>query len=114
MESFMSMTDETTKQIEPDESVDPLELVAQDIEEIEAADPNPEPVIYSGSDFDIEGLVRRLDRGDIIIPTFGRSDEGMETAGFQRRFVWNRTQMDRFIESLLLGYPIPFLVGAWL
>jgi len=36
----------------------------------------------------------------------------LEVEGFQRRFVWRRPQMDRFIESLLLGYPIPgiFLV----
>lgn len=90
---------------------DSVDLAPEDLEELAAADPNPEPVAYSGSDFDVEGLVRRLDRGDIVIPTFGRNDD-LETSGFQRRFVWNRPQMDRFIESLLLGYPIPgiFLV----
>jgi hypothetical protein len=90
-----------------------LEILApEDLEALEDADPNPEAVTYSGSDFDVEGLVRRLDRGDIVIPTFGHGDSGLETAGFQRRFVWNRPQMDRFVESLLLGYPIPgiFLV----
>lgn len=65
------------------------------------------PVSYTGTDFDVEGLVRRLDRGDIVVPNFGQTDETVETAGFQRGFVWNRPQMDRFIESLLLGYPIP-------
>jgi Protein of unknown function DUF262 len=87
------------------------DLVAEDLEELEAVDPEPEAVTYSGSDFDVEGLARRLDRGDIVIPSFGLG-AGLETAGFQRRFVWNRPQMDRFIESLLLGYPIPgiFLV----
>ena len=30
-----------------------------------------------------------------------------ELAGFQRAFIWRRAQMDRFIESLLLGFPIP-------
>jgi len=92
--------------------VDPETLAPQDLEALEDADPSPEPVTYSGSDFDVEGLVRRLDRGDIVIPTFGHGDTGIETAGFQRRFVWNRPQMDRFVESLLLGYPIPgiFLV----
>jgi len=54
-------------------------------------------------------------RGDIIIPTFGEdleTEDPIETARFQRPFVWSKTQMDRFIESLLLGYPIPgiFLV----
>jgi hypothetical protein len=53
-----------------------------------------------------------LDEADIVIPTFGQGDPSIETAGFQRSFVWKRSQMDRFIESLLLGYPIPgiFLV----
>jgi len=59
-------------------------------------------------------LVRRLERGDIVIPTFGHLDDSLEieTGRFQRHFVWRRPQMDRFIESLLLGYPIPgiFLV----
>jgi hypothetical protein len=91
---------------------EPRELVEADIEELEEPDPRPEKVSYSGSDFDVEGLVRRLDRGDIVIPSFGLGDPDIETAGFQRSFVWKRSQMDRFIESLLLGYPIPgiFLV----
>jgi Protein of unknown function DUF262 len=47
-----------------------------------------------------------------VIPSFGANDPTFEVAGFQRGFVWRRSQMDRFIESLLLGYPIPgiFLV----
>lgn len=97
---------------DPATTPEPEGLVAGDLEELEAPNPEPEPVSYSGSDFDVEGLVRRLDRGDIVIPTFGGPDETIETAGFQRNFVWRRPQMDRFIESLLLGYPIPgiFLV----
>jgi hypothetical protein len=49
-------------------------------------------------------LVRRLDRGDIVIPTFGHGDDGLITAGFQRRLVCNRPQMDRFVETL--GLPV--------
>ncbi len=75
--------------------------------EEEESDPSPEPVSYSGTDFDVEGLVRRLERGDIVVPSFGVQDQTVETAGFQRSFVWRRPQMDRFIESLLLGYPVP-------
>lgn len=48
-----------------------------------------------GADFDVEGLVRRLDRGDIEIPAF------------QRTFVWNRKRASRFVESLLMGLPVP-------
>jgi hypothetical protein len=48
-----------------------------------------------GADYDAEGLFRRLDRGDIFIPTF------------QRDFVWKQPEASRFIESLLLGLPVP-------
>src|SRR5688572_798558 len=57
------------------------------------------PVNYSitsyGADFDVFGLVRRIQQGDIYIPPF------------QRKFIWNIKQSSRFIESLLLGLPIP-------
>ena len=48
-----------------------------------------------GIDYDVEGLVRRLSRGDIEIPEF------------QRAFIWNPHRSSRFIESLLLGLPVP-------
>jgi len=98
---------EETAPASPNES---SEIAAEDLEALEEPDPNPEPVSYTGSDFDAEGLVRRLDRGDIVVPTFGARDETIETAGFQRSFVWRRPQMDRFIESLLLGYPVPGII----
>lgn len=49
----------------------------------------------SGADFDIEGLVNRFERGDIYRPQF------------QRNFVWSHKQASKFIESILLGLPIP-------
>ena len=48
-----------------------------------------------GADMPVDGIVKRLDRGDIFIPDF------------QRNFVWTYTQASRFIESLLLGLPVP-------
>lgn len=48
-----------------------------------------------GADFDVEGLVRRLDRGDVEIPEF------------QRTYVWNQKRASRFVESLLMGLPVP-------
>ncbi|PHQ76435.1 MAG: hypothetical protein COB74_02135 [Shewanella sp.] len=48
-----------------------------------------------GWDSDVEGLVKRLNRGDIKLPRF------------QRGFVWNLTEQSRFIESLILGLPVP-------
>ncbi len=48
-----------------------------------------------GADFDVEGLVKRLDRRDILVPKF------------QRGFVWSRSRSSRFVESLLMGLPVP-------
>lgn len=68
---------------------------------------------YYGVDFDVEGIVRRFGRGDLVVPSFDPApNESGAYEGFQRRFVWPKKQMDRFVESLLLGYPVPgiFLV----
>src|SRR5437588_4864108 len=87
------------------------DLTNEDQEALIEAESDARPVSYSGTDFDVEGLVRRLNRGDIVIPTFGHEIEPpLETARFQRGFVWRRPQMDKFIESLLLGYPIPGII----
>lgn len=48
-----------------------------------------------GADFPVDAIVSRLDREDIVIPVF------------QRDFVWSQAQSSRFIESLLLGIPVP-------
>ncbi len=89
----------------------------EQIEEDEVLDVNERveivPFKYSitsfGADFPVDGLVARMERGDIIVPSFDSNGEGDSTTveGFQRQFVWTRTQMDRFVESLLLGLPVP-------
>lgn len=48
-----------------------------------------------GADMPVDGIVDRLKREDIFIPPF------------QREFVWTHTQASRFIESLLIGLPVP-------
>jgi hypothetical protein len=48
-----------------------------------------------GIDFDVKGLVTRLQEDKVFIP------------GFQRSFVWRLPDASRFIESLLLGLPVP-------
>lgn len=58
--------------------------------------PFPEYSITSfGVDFDVGGIVRRLKEGDVEIPSF------------QRGYVWKRPQASRFVESLLMGLPVP-------
>ena len=101
---------ELNPEIDPELDVEPPELPTLTEEEFDAvleAESEPDAVSYQGTDFDVEGLVRRLRRSDIIIPNFGHQEKGLEVAAFQRSFVWSKPQMDRFIESLLLGFPIP-------
>ncbi|MGW2944759.1 DUF262 domain-containing protein [Streptomyces sp. NPDC001226] len=109
---------------EPDEyDEDPSESEVPEesaVEDSEAGEVEPEPVRaddalrYFGADFDVDGLVKRLDNGTFIIPTFEplAEDDIAGFEGFQRGLVWKKKQMDRFIESILLGYPVPgiFLV----
>ena len=92
--------------ISPDiEEDDMLETEAEGAERkdvVEKADPETEdyyPVEYSissyGADYPVDGLVKRINEGAIFIPTF------------QRGYVWNIYRASRFIESLLLGLPVP-------
>ena len=48
-----------------------------------------------GADYPVDGLVKRMASGAIFI------------ASFQRGYVWSLPQASRFIESLLLGLPVP-------
>ncbi|WP_181164403.1 DUF262 domain-containing protein [Amaricoccus solimangrovi] len=48
-----------------------------------------------GADYTVDTLVKRMNQGAFIVPPF------------QRKFVWSRTHASRFIESLLLGLPVP-------
>lgn len=48
-----------------------------------------------GIDFDVNGLVRRQNSHSIYLPDF------------QRNYVWSKKKASKFIESLLLGLPIP-------
>ena len=61
----------------------------------EIEEPSRFEVSSYGWDSDVEGLVKRLNREDIKLP------------GFQRGFVWSSTEQSRFIESLILGLPVP-------
>lgn len=68
---------------------------------------------FYGADYPVDGLVKRLNRKDIIIPSFDPANElAFEVEAFQRKFIWSKIQCDRFVESLLLGLPVPgiFLV----
>ena len=63
--------------------------------DVDSAAPVRYEITSFGIDFDVEGLCRRLERGELVIPKF------------QRSFVWSIRQASSFIESLLLGLPVP-------
>lgn len=70
--------------------------------EVQVEDPSDEEVLdftYSitsyGADYPVDSLINRLRNGKIRIPPF------------QRGFVWSEGKASRFIESLLLGLPVP-------
>jgi len=48
-----------------------------------------------GADYTVDSLVKRMQGGHFTIPEF------------QRRFVWSQTHASKFIESLLMGLPVP-------
>lgn len=84
-----------------------------DVDFAEEVVPLPYAITSYGADFLVDGLVSRLNSGDIVVPSFDPEFSGSkEVYAFQRGFVWSRPQQDRFIESLLLGLPVPgvFLV----
>ena len=86
------VTDEDVLDVDPDEEVLPLYYT----------------ITSYGADFLVDGLVSRMGSRDIRVPTFDPEFESnSQVAGFQRDFVWTKPQADRFLESLLLGMPVP-------
>lgn len=76
------------------------EFLAEDLPmDGEDKDDETVPIQYDissyGADYSVDGLVKRLKRGDIFTPDF------------QRDYVWSQREASRLIESLLLGLPIP-------
>ena len=74
-----------------DDSVNERQLEAEDTVEEELR----YEIASYGADYDVDGLVRRLRKGDVKVPEF------------QRGYVWPIKQASRFLESLILGLPVP-------
>jgi len=62
---------------------------------IDEAVPFQYSITSYGADYPVDSIIKRLKNGDIYVPYF------------QRRFVWPFKKASRFIESLLLGLPVP-------
>ena len=54
-------------------------------------------VDYDTHEFTIEVLLSKFENDEIFVPDY------------QREFVWGQTRQSKFIESLLIGIPIPYL-----
>ncbi len=57
-------------------------------------------VEFDTKEFTVEILVYKFRNDDLYVPDY------------QREFVWNEEKQSRFVESVLLGLPIPYLFGA--
>lgn len=106
------MPDELEFQVVDLPDTDDRTLRSDELEDLIDVEPSPARVTFSTQDLSVDGLVQRLNRNSMLVPQFGGQDALVQVPGFQRGFVWTKAQMDRFIESLLLGYPVPgiFLV----
>lgn len=77
------------------------ELNVEDVVESDASQAQRFSITSYGADLSVFDLVRRIGQ-DLLIPP-----------AFQRKFVWSQKQASRFIESILMGLPVPgiFLYG---
>ncbi|MEK7994878.1 MAG: DUF262 domain-containing protein [Planctomycetota bacterium] len=94
-------------------SADPEEERVDDLDEAAEVIDFTYSITAYGADYPVDSLVKRVEAEDIIVPRFSwEPEEDSEIVGFQREYVWPRTKADRFLESLLLGLPVPgiFLV----
>lgn len=76
------------------------EIEYTDTEEIEdAAEKENDSIYFSvasyGADYSVDVIISRLKKQQIIVPDF------------QRKYVWDIKKASRFIESLIIGLPVP-------
>lgn len=79
----------------------PVEDLVKSEAEIEAAEEQivelSKRIEFYLTEYSVELLANKMKSGDFVIPEY------------QREFTWDPQRQSRFIESLLLGLPIPFL-----
>jgi Protein of unknown function DUF262 len=76
------------------EEAEDLKNVTDDTEQ-ENHSTKPFTISSYGADYTVDSLVKRFETGSFFVPPF------------QRSLVWNVKQASRFIESLLMGLPVP-------
>src|SRR5712692_1346462 len=89
------------------------DVAVEDLDEALEVIPYTYSITAYGADYPVDSIIKRMEAEDIIVPRFSwEPGADSEVVGFQREYVWPRPKADRFIESLLLGLPVPgiFLV----
>ncbi len=69
--------------------------IDENLDEVDEVVPFKYSITSYGADYPVDGLVKRISTQDITIPKF------------QRGYVWSLKEASRFVESLLLGLPVP-------
>lgn len=97
------MTDQITSfDDELDNFVREVPDTGEGVEDLEKLDPNTiSQSVVSGTDWTTETIISQINKGNIIL-----------NPRFQRRDAWELERKSRFIESLILGLPVPQLVLA--
>jgi hypothetical protein len=110
----MTTNDETkVTSTEMENSIEQEDELVQDLDEVAEVIPFTYSITSYGADYPVDSLIKRIKNKDILVPTFSwDAPTESQIVGFQRQYVWPRSKADRFIESLLLGLPVPgiFLV----
>ena len=89
------MNEELDSLREATAEADDAKRVVDESENDDTVTPTRYEITSFGADFDVAGLIKRMGKGDIFIPSF------------QRGYVWKLPEASRFVESLLLGLPVP-------
>lgn len=99
--------------LEKNDVPEPIDEIVEDLDPADEVIPYTYTISSYGADYPVDSLVKRIVAKDIVVPVFSwKKPKTSEIVGFQREYVWPRPKADRFIESLLLGLPVPgiFLV----
>lgn len=77
------------------------EIINKTQDEIDAAEAQivelSKRIEFYLTEYSIELLANKMNKGEFVVP------------GYQREYTWEHERKSRFIESLLMGLPIPFL-----
>ncbi len=88
------IADKLIQTVDGDVEVEDVTIVNADDED-EGKDVAEYKITSFGIDYDVDGIVRRLEQGTIDLPEF------------QRTYVWPIRRASKFIESLLMNLPVP-------